>query len=83
MKNKDDSEYERKYEAPETIIIKGSKKDIDSVLEIKASEIDISGLTENTEIELQYDLPDNIYLASRSRGKKLKVTVTRLKEGHE
>lgn len=77
VKTESDDDYDRKYIVPETVTIKGSQEAIDKIGTVRALEVDISDIYEDTEIPLKYNLPDNIYIADESRGQVMKVTVTR------
>lgn len=75
-----DDNYERKYTAPETVMIKGSKALIGKTNSITANEIDIRWLYEDTEVPITFDLPEGIYLANDNDDLVMKVTVTEKKE---
>ena len=48
-----DDSYERTYTVPETVIIKGRKR---------SNEIDISRYYENSEIPIEFDLPEGVFI---------------------
>ena len=79
VKNTQDDYYERNYTVPERMVIKGSKEDIDSIGVVRAHETDISGIYEDTELPISYNLPEGIYIADKSRGQVIKVTVSEKK----
>ena len=79
VKNDQDEYYERKYTVPESLVIKGSKEAIESIGVVRAREVDISGIYEDTELPLEYNLPEGIYVADKSLGQTIKVTVTEKK----
>ena len=83
VKNAQDDYYERKYTVPERMIIKGSKEDIDNIGTVRAHEIDISGIYEDTELPVEYNLPEGIYVADKSKGQVIKVTVSEKKTEDE
>lgn len=66
---------QRTYTAPTNINIKGSKSDLKNITEISTQEIDLSGIDKSTELNLKYDLPDGISIASDSMNFKLRVRV--------
>lgn len=76
VKDDGSESMERRYTAPTTINIKGSKSDLKKITEISTEEIDISGIDKSTELDLKYDLPDGISIASDSMNFKLRVRVT-------
>lgn len=78
VKNPKDENYERTYTVPETVVIKGSKDDIDNIGTVRAYEIDLSGTYEDGEIPLEYNLPENVYIAQESLGKTLNYKVTKI-----
>lgn len=66
MDNSKDN-VERKVSAPKYITIKGTGQEIDAIDNVNAQEIDITGITENTTIEIVPILPDGIQISDRSR----------------
>lgn len=80
VKNSSDDGYVRKYAAPGSVVIKGSRELIDSIDTVKAAEIDLSGIYENTELPVEYELPEGIYIADRSKGQTVRVTVSEKKQ---
>lgn len=79
VKNTQDDYYERKYTVPERMVIKGSLDDIDNIGTVRAYEVDISGIYEDTELPIEYNLPEGIYVADKSKGQVIKVTVSEKK----
>ena len=79
VKNTQDDYYERKYTVPERMVIKGSLDDIDNIGTVRAHEVDISGIYEDTELPIEYNLPEGIYVADKSKGQVIKVTVSEKK----
>ena len=49
---------------------------------MSTTEIKISEMYETGDVELEYDLPDGVYLANESKGKVLRIKVA-LKETEE
>ena len=76
VRDDSDDSYERTYTAPETIVIKGSRELINKTGSVTAKEIDITYVYENSEIPVEYELPEGIYLANGYEGYVLKVNVT-------
>ena len=63
VKDESDGSYERTYTAPETVVIKGRKSTIDSYTGITANEIDISYYYEDSEIPIEFELPEGVSIA--------------------
>lgn len=80
--NSDDN-YERKASAPKTITIKGALENIASLNTIETVEKDITYIYTDSEFDLEYVLPEGVYLANDSQGLKMKVTVTKKAEEEE
>lgn len=57
-----DDSYERTYTVPETVIIKGRKSTVDAFTGITSNEIDISRYYENSEIPIEFDLPEGLFI---------------------
>lgn len=74
--NVDDS-YERTYTAPNLVTIKGSKSTIAKVDSITSQEIDVRYIYADEDIDIEYDLPEGVYISDRSMGQKLRLKVTR------
>ena len=83
VKNTQDDYYERSYTVPERMVIKGSKEDIESIGVVRAQEVDISDIYEDTELPVEYNLPEGIYVADKSKGQVIKVTVSEKKTEDE
>ena len=83
VKNPSDDGYERKYVAPETLVIKGSREAIDKIGTVRAAEIDLSGVYENTELPIEYNLPEGIYVADGSKGQTVRVSVSEKKQDED
>ncbi|MBR1987381.1 MAG: hypothetical protein IKA24_10925 [Mogibacterium sp.] len=63
VKDESDDSYERTYTAPETVVIKGKKSTIDAYTGITANEIDISYYYEDSEIPIEFELPEGVSIA--------------------
>lgn len=74
-----DDNYDRTWTAPQEIVIKGSSDHLQAVNQIRTQKIDLSNIYENTELDLEYDLPEGIYLANESLGQKIRIRVTEKK----
>lgn len=72
-----DDSYERTYTAPGSVTVKGTKDAISKVVSISTKEIDISYEYYDRDIEIEYDLPDGIYIADGSQGQTIKLKVTK------
>lgn len=77
--DKPDDDYNRTWSAPSTIVIKGSAEAISDVDRIYTTKIDLGLITENTEFELEYDMPEGVYLANGQEGKMVRIRVTKKK----
>ena len=80
LENRSSPHKRRTAAAPETITIKGSANAIADIDSIDTEEIDITYIYERTDIDLQYVLPEGIYLANESRGLKAHVTIAEKKK---
>lgn len=80
--NSDDN-YERTVDAPDTIAVKGSSSAVEALSKVETIEADISYIYEDSDIELQFDLPEGVYLANTSREVKMHVKVTEKVEPEE
>lgn len=65
---------------PENITIKGAKRDIDPVESISAEDVDISGVTETTEIAIKPIMPKGVELTDASKNLKVKITIKKTSE---
>ena len=63
VKDESDDSYERTYTVPETIIIKGKKNTIELYTGISADEVNIANYYEDSEIPLEFDLPEGVLIA--------------------
>lgn len=78
VNSKINDNYDRKYTAPETVVIKGEKEVLDKISSVKAQEIDIRSIYADEEIPIEFELPEGVYLANESEGAVLKVTAIRV-----
>jgi YbbR domain-containing protein len=83
VKDESDDNYERKYTIPDTVTIKGTKRAINKVSSIIATDVDVSYKYADEEIAIEYNLPDGIYIADESLGQKVKLTVTQKKSDED
>lgn len=79
----DENGYTRTYDVPSSVLVKGRADALENITSIDTKKIDLSNITENTDIELEYDLPDGIYIANVSKGQLARITVTEKKEEDE
>ena len=77
VNSKVNDNYERKYSAPDSVTIKGAKDAINKITSVDATEVDIRYVYEDSELPLEYDLPEGVYPAGASKNAVLKVTVTK------
>ena len=80
VKDDSDDSYERTYTAPETVVIKGKKSTVDNFTGITANEIDISNYYEDSEIPIEYDLPEGVSIADEQKQQVLKLKVVEKEE---
>lgn len=80
VKDDSDDSYERTYTAPETVVIKGKKSTVDNFTGITANEIDISNYYEDSEIPIEYDLPEGVSIADEQKPQVLKLKVVEEEE---
>ena len=79
--NSDDS-YTRTCTGPDTITVKGAWEIIDDIDSIQTTEIDLSRIYEDTEIEIEYDLPEGAFLSNADSAETdiVRVKVTQKEE---
>lgn len=77
VNNKSNDNYERKYTAPSTVVIKGMKEDLDKISAVEAKEIDIRYVYDSQEIPIEIELPEGVYLSNTSKDAVLKVVATK------
>ena len=63
VKDGTDDSYERTYTVPETVVIQGRKSTIDAFTGITANEINIANYYEDSEIPIELELPEGVYIA--------------------
>ena len=80
VKDDSDDSYERTYTAPETVVIKGKKSTVDNFTGITANEIDISNYYVDSEIPIEYDLPEGVSIADEQKPQVLKLKVVEKEE---
>ena len=69
--------YIRRYTAPDTVVIKGTQATIDRINSISTEVIDLSNIYEDTELDLECELPEGIHLADESQNLTIKISVTK------
>lgn len=74
--NDQDEQYQRKVDAPSQVTIKGKAKDIKNITSVDTRAIDLSEITQDTTMDIEYDLPDGVAIANSSIGAKLTVKVS-------
>lgn len=75
--------YERTYTVPETIVIMGKKSAVDLFTGITAEEIDISNYYEDSEIPIEFDLPEGLSIVNGDEKLLLKLKVVEKVEEEE
>ena len=76
VKDESDDSYERTYTAPQTVSIKGASDVVNGTGSISSDEVNIGYLYEDTDIPLEFTLPEGIYLSGDDSDLVLKVKVT-------
>lgn len=71
--------YTRNVAGPSTVVIKGSKEAISKISSVDTREMDLRYVYESTEIEIDYILPEGIFLADGAEKQTIKVTVSEKK----
>lgn len=83
VKDESEDSYERTYTAPESVVIKGKKSTIDSFTGITADEINVANYYEDSEIPIEYDLPEGVFLADDQEQQVLTLKVVEKPEEEE
>lgn len=65
---------------PKTLMVKGKTNKIDQIEEIPSKNIDISNITESTTIDLNVDLPTDVFLVNEDQKFKAKIVIEAMKE---
>ncbi len=73
VKGADAGGYERTVDAPDSITVKGPSGILDSLKEIKAKDIDISGMTESGTVEIEPVFPEKVLPLAAAE--KLQISV--------
>jgi YbbR domain-containing protein len=83
VKDESDDSYQRTYTVPESVVIQGKKSTIDSFSGITANEIYIGDYYEDSEIPIEFDLPEGVSISDGQDQQlilKLKVVEKKEKE---
>ena len=84
VKDESEDSYERTYTVPETVVIKGRKSTIDSFSGITANEINIANYYEDSEIPIEIDFPEGVFLVDGQEDQMvLKLKVVEKEEEEE
>jgi YbbR domain-containing protein len=84
VKDESEDSYERTYTVPETVVIKGRKSTIDSFSGITANEINIANYYEDSEIPIEFDFPEGVFLVDGQEDQMvLKLKVVEKEEEEE
>lgn len=76
VKDAGSEEYIREVDIPESISIYGNANMLENINKITAEEVDISGITQDKEIELKLNLPDGISIPEGEEEPTIKVNVS-------
>lgn len=68
--------YVRSYKGPKTVTVKGSAKQLADITYVDTQVISLASVYDDTELDIEYSLPEGITLANRSLDQKLKVNVS-------
>ena len=63
------------FNIPDKVTIKGPDSLLKNINEIDSEPVDVTGITEDTEIMIEYKLPKGVYVARKSLGACVKVAV--------
>lgn len=66
---------EQTYDMPDKVTIKGPDKLLKSISEIDSEPVDVTGITADTKITIDFILPDGVYVARKSLGSYVAVVV--------
>ncbi|MBQ6150419.1 MAG: hypothetical protein IJJ03_02065 [Mogibacterium sp.] len=83
VKDGTDDSYERTYTVPETVVIQGRKSTIDAFTGITANEINIANYYEDSEIPIELELPEGVYIADGQDELLLTLKVVEKEEEEE
>ncbi len=83
VKDESEDSYERTYTVPESVVIKGKKSTIDTFTGITADEINVANYYEDSEIPIEYDLPEGVFLADGQEQQVLTLKVVEKPEEEE
>ena len=84
VKDESEDSYERTYTVPETVVIKGRKSTIDPFSGITANEINIANYYEDSEIPIEFDFPEGVFLVDGQEDQMvLKLKVVEKEEEEE
>ena len=77
VKGGSDEDYDRKYEVPDKLIIKGPADIISEISTIKAEELDIDYYYEDIDLAIELAMPENVILKNPDDAPVLKLKVTK------
>ena len=83
VKDESDDSYDRTYTAPDTILIQGKESAVNSMTGITANEIDITYYYEDSEIPIEYELPEDMFIVDGQDEPVLKLKVVKREEEEE
>lgn len=83
VKDDSDDSYERTYTAPDTIVIQGKKNAVEALTGVTAYEIEITYYYEDSEIPIEYELPEDVFNADGQEQPVLKLRVVEKEEEQE
>ena len=83
VRDTSEDSYERTYTVPEKVVIRGKKSTIESFTGITAKEIDVTYYYEDSEIPIDYELPEGVFIDDDQEEQFLKLKVVEKKQEKE
>lgn len=77
VKGGSDEDYDRKFEIPNNLILKGPMDVLSEINSIKAEELNIEYYYEDAELAIEFELPENVILKNPDDIPSLKLKVTK------
>lgn len=71
--------YDRTVTAPQMITIKGPSDVVEGIESVYSKEVDVTYIYEDADVDLEYELPEGVYIANDYAGTKAHVQVTEKK----
>lgn len=68
----EEGKYE--YQLPKSVVVKGEPKVLGALTKI-SGRLNVEGITEDTDVDIEYDLPKGVYIANKSLSSSVRVKV--------